>query len=564
MTNLRQILDGIASPCRAGKRVARLTLDNVRDIETSFPRLRRQPVFLPLLVELLRSQACTSLLVSDSTPHHRLIDEDALASLVENVFTMDALGVARGVRVVLQVQKLANRPSGELPIFELRRHTRVGISATEGTDRYARDERGKLIPLRIALYLHSSTRAHESFNRHIQRAFAPVTTLDETLTRERGASYRRHLEALASEQTKGIIIAVDEACVDQSILDQFSDLDAYQSPLRIKDFVQLAARRCWKDPDRPIGLRLVPVALDHSVVLFRPDLITKDMPREVRNLASRIDRFRRRPGARFALPCIPVDDFLAAAEAFPRDLTNVGFFGFCSTRDSEHYVGLLFEWLRANQTEPAPDDRLVVEPGRWLEALVSFARVYNAGRPVTAQPHGLGDRRDESQGLFLFFRTWHSRAFSDPQSENAVPVRIGKYWTPTRGGWFWGVVDTGTGKKLAADILSFALSPQMAVHRIAQRVYLPADERLLQADPTADISIYNIGLMKKEYERSRSRAAIKRYHECSPFLYDFFQSFVDRIRRRRAPEEHALREWLESRLDGLRNTIDEIYKADSS
>ena len=199
------------------------------------------------------------------------------------------------------------------------------------------------------------------------------------------------------------------------------------------------------------------------------------------------------------------------------------FLDFHGGRDVEHMNGLLLEWLRCRCHGAGSLD---VDPRVWtdkpeilIDALVDLARVYLAGWgqrpgvPMNAEGHRAGQTSEPC----LFYRTWHSIAFSAPESERAIPVRLGEHWQATRGGWFWGILDTGSGREIAMRVLQFGLSEQMAVHKIAQRIYLPADEKFLDQN-NGETSIFNTGLMREEYHRARSRTEIPGYQPAAPCL----------------------------------------------
>lgn len=538
LTFVRRILEILET--ESGRQVTRFVLDGLNQIEKQYPRLAKEPTFLPLLAALLRAHGCTSLFAAESVPSHESFGESNMRHLADNVIATDSLGAER--TVLLNVERLGDMPVRELPIIELareqpRRGGKRRIEAKNAKEHYVRTETGRLVPARVLLCLNSFAPSHTRFNMTIQQGFSSAADLDETTTRHRGANFLWELDMLKLKEDIAVVLAVDDACMGDRdyVLERFVDLRPRWSSRGLGKFLDAATERCTLGT----SVRLLPACIDHSVVLFYPEQIDKikggSIPESVLRLKRRICESAE-PGE---LPMVPTEDFVQAAEDWGdkellvEENTAIRFFTFHGGRDIEHMVGLLLEWLRASNTGAVNcAGKLQVVPTDWAKALVNLARAYLAGwkwcPPVPA--NGEVSKKSRRRCPSLFHRTWHSIAFSDPASERAVPIHIGENWRATRGGWYWGVLDTGAGGEIAGKVLDFALSPQMAVHKIAQHIYLPANKDLLSQDD-GENSIYNARLMRDEYINACSRADIDEYRRVSPYFYNFFVSFLDLLSR---------------------------------
>ena len=492
-----------------------------------------------------------------------------MTQMADNVFMMTSASAGQHVHVLLEAQKLANEVHGQRLLYDLERLKGGGIWAVNATHKYSRAGNGELVPAKVRLYLNATTDAHRRFNERLSRAFEPGAELmDEHYALERGASYRRQIMALRFRQQEAAILAVDHVSRGMpDILEHFCDLTESTTQLRIQEMHGIAREPCYLGKPGTPGrsLRLVPVAVDLSVVLFSSELASSEsMPVEMQDIVRSIVKHRDDK----TLPCVEVGAFIRAAKAFgskPRD--GVRFFGFCNVRDSQHYVPLMIEWLQANGVLAVDVRRkqLSVSAAKWVPALLDFAPVYLAG----GAGRGLGGMSSspvKSEERFIFYRTWHSRAFSDPSCERLIPVRIGKKWRATRGGWYWGILDTGAGRQTAMEVLSHAVSQEMVVHKIAQRVYLPPIDELLRGGLCGS-TIYNRRLMAYAYEKAWSRLDVRGYHEVAPLAYDFFHSYIQRLndlcgggKVRWQDVRPAVKQWLEGQVEYLAESVQTVQQ----
>ncbi len=557
-----------------------LVIDAISDLHTSFPRLEEGKAFLSVLVNTLYAHGVTSLFVYN-TSGEKAEDDTTNLALFDNIFRLRKRPVEGRLSTLLQVEELGNRVTGIDYIFEISSKpgdSTESILAQPSAEKYYLDKDGNLVPAGVKLYVNRTVDAHSDVNEAVCKAWGleVPNDLNEELAAERGTSYRHILERLKTQREHAAIMAVDVAYLRQDILRQFAPLEA--EPDKSSTDEEKGSTRRWSEEDLatfvPLGgnsdktlkpcrapsknrsknsLRVLPSFIDCTLVLCNLNILNVVLGvgtpglKDIRNIiAEKLDSETPVTGMEH-MPMISPVEFGTAAKEFWKQGATKGFrfFGFSKHSDPEILSCMFIEWLRTTKALQAGP--ISVDEAKWKKQLTDFAYCY--------LPPARMQLKDAQPDSCLFYHSWHSILYSNGASQ-LVPVKIGKGWKATKGGWCWGIVDNGMGGTKARKILEYATSEAMSAYRIIHRVGMPP--RDASCHNTGELNIYNLHLMKEIFKGAWSRFSVENYVDFSPHLHAFFSeyvAFLDRLEYMFEGHEPRVSTWLDKALGSLASLL---------
>ncbi len=562
-------------PGKEGQQV-RIVIDAISDLNVNFPRLTGESGFLSILLKALGAYGVTSLFLFDEAPWESGTDK-VIVSLVDNVFRLHAESVDGRRKVLLRTTNVQDRLSGTEQVFLISPEEKgsddgnVSLADNESrnescgqvirakcvTGEYAIGEHDRPLPVSVRLYVNRSSPGHAEFNKAVCKACAVLDgLLDQELAHERHGALKIIRKRLRSRADEAAVMAVDLAYLTEEVLQDFVPLADICNEL---EFINVSKRReetrsplacCRAKGDGPEKLRVVPSYVDCSLVLCNLQVlraIGKPGP-AIDRLGETLEKSLSRPGGCPSLPVIRPEELQTLREEFANATTTDGrtynFFGFDSGPNVEALVCLFDEWRLSwnlrwtpKDSELQRDDASKKLAGHLVELGEVLLTTTAARRDGT-----LWSAEERSPTNSLFYHTWHSLAVAKRTPRHCVPVRLGSNWETTRGGWCWGVLQSRNGGAKGAEVVKYATGEAMNAFLIDRTLGIPP-RRSLCID-TGDLSIYNLGLMRRLIEeRSSDRAENENYPRVSEVVYPHLCEYIAFLRSLEELNRADLERW---------------------